>query len=509
MMHRRSRSSIPESSGRRFNRQFILGPSQPEGMGDWRRADVAHDYQLTSHPNLNTTLCHGRRAKLLCLGDVYDAIDPDLENQAIVERIAQNSKSFDEFERYANTLSGRWMFLVEIDDELRLYPDTTGQRPIFYTDAPGELWVGSQPLLLAQELGLRVDQDRTSTFFAHPHGVSWPGLVTPYRKIAQLWPNHYLDLRSGQSHRFWPVSPIKPQSLEEGARILVELLSKIIRGMAQRSKLNLWLTGGYDSRVLFAVSRALHAEMSFSVFNNYKCASFDTTISRALVRKSNRSIDVVRLKRANRTFWDLLRTNTASMSLEPGNVTKTAFEGFATDQLYLTGSIGEIGRCFYYGKGTTRPDVNPESLCRIAYYEGNAVALDVFHKWLAGVRETVPPEFGIDELDLFYWEHRLGTWLAMQSLGNDTFIDTISPFNCRAVLETMLGVDVENRKEPYLLFREICEQAFPEVLSEPFNWSRRWQLEQRLGSIVPWRIHDALDRLRKRFYRVEEVAPGG
>ena len=117
-----------------------------------------------------------------------------------------------------------------------------------------------------------------------------------------------------------------------------------------------------------------------------------------------------------------------------------------------------------------------------------------FAEEIKEVKELVPPSFGLNFLDLFYWEHRLGAWLGAQYLVEDSFIDGFAPFNCRAVFVNMLGVGVEHRKEPYVLFRKMCEIAYPEVLDEPFNWSKRWKVEQRIWSLIPWRIKNLAAR---------------
>ena len=392
--------------------------------------------------------------------------------------------------------------LVRIGSRARVYPDATGLRPVFYSEAGGQLWVAAQPLLLARLLQRPPDHERISQFLRYPHGTSWPGLVTAYEGVSQLWPNHYLDLETGKAHRFWPLFPIERLDLEAGAERAVEYLSNILSGAARRSPLYLWLTGGYDSRVLFAASRALHSEMTFCVTKGFRSICYDTTISRALARKSGKGVRVIRPKRGTSAFWELLRTNTAGMSINPGNLMKTTLQRFPPEALHVTGSAGEVGRCFYYTDGKPPDIIDPETLCRVACFDGNPVALAVMSNWLEGIEEVVEADFGIHVLDLLYWEHRLGVWLADQCLGNDTFAEFLVPFNCRAVLIALLAVDREHRRKPYRLFRKMCELAYPEVLDEPFNWSRRWQIQAHLWSMLPWRLRGWTERLRAKLWGV-------
>ncbi len=48
--------------------------------------------------------------------------------------------------------------------------------------------------------------------------------------------------------------------------------------------------------------------------------------------------------------------------------------------------------------------------------------------------------------------------------------EIITPYNCRDVLTTMLGVDERYRCAPdYTLFKRLIDRLWPEVLSEPIN----------------------------------------
>ncbi len=491
--HEMSGSSYPE---RKFNKQFVIGPEHCEILPGWVGAAAPNGQRITYHPKLHMESCEGPKARLVCLGDVFDATDPSRTNHDIVQSIAASSTSFADFEDETSTLSGRWVMLVRIGDETRLYPDATGQKPIYYTDTGQDLWIGAQPSLLAEALTLAVNQDRVSCFLDNPHYASWPGLVTPYDDLFQLWPNHYLDLDAGKSHRFWPNAPLTPLDAEQCARRSVDYLSNIMQAAANRAPLHLWLTGGFDSRVIFAASKALHGAMNFGVFDYFAGDSYDITISRSLARKSGRPVQLVRPKRASPAFWELLRTNTGQMSLEAANILQTAFTEMPGDLLHIAGTVGEVGRCFYYKDGVKPGTIDPDTLTRLAHYPGNPVAHSVFTEWFEGVQNTVAPDCGIDVLDLFYWEHRLGAWLGVQSLANDSFIDTLAPFNCRALLSTMLSANVEQRTEPYRLFRKMCEIAYPEVLEEPFNWSRRWQFEQQFRSMLPWRVRNWANQIQ-------------
>ena len=74
-------------------------------------------------------------------------------------------------------------------------------------------------------------------------------------------------------------------------------------------------------------------------------------------------------------------------------------------------------------------------------------------------------------LDLLEWEQDHGNWVAMTQLEFDiAWREIFTPYNCRQVLATLLGVDERFRKAPdYLLFQRAILKAWPELLSEPIN----------------------------------------
>lgn len=94
-------------------------------------------------------------------------------------------------------------------------------------------------------------------------------------------------------------------------------------------------------------------------------------------------------------------------------------------------------------------------------------AVHHFEKWLADVEVR----HGVKLLDLFEWEQGHGNWLAMTQLEFDiAWREIITPYNCREVLTTLLGVDERYRRTPdYLLFRRVIEKLWPDVLREPIN----------------------------------------
>lgn len=462
---------------------------------EWKRIDGPGNVRLACHPGLPSAMAVGRSLSLLCLGDVFDPFAADKTTDEIVRQLVADADSFQRLEQQSAALGGRWVMLASIGGQTRLYPDACGLRSVFYYRAPetGAVWLASQPGMLARELGIARNDSRARAFLQSPRNASWPGYITAYDGIHQLWPNHYLDLASGEQIRFWPTGPIAAQTLDAAAERMMTILPGILLSASRRRHLSFALTGGYDSRLLFAVSRPLHREMDFYVVTSPGSAPHDLSIPRRLAKLAGVPLRVIRAKPCQPATAELFRRNVDDLYLDPARASIRSFESIPEDSFYVSGNVAEVGRCFYYRNGRLPENPTVDTLCRVSEHEGNPVAREVFAGWL----EDVPRDIGTHLLDLFYWEHRLGAWLSSAFTGFDTFRDVLAPFNCRDLLVSMLGVDITYRCEPYQLFREVCRRTFPEVLEIPFNTSLSTRVSRKFRSLLPWRVTKLMDDTRR------------
>ena len=97
------------------------------------------------------------------------------------------------------------------------------------------------------------------------------------------------------------------------------------------------------------------------------------------------------------------------------------------------------------------------------------IASSEFEKWLNEIK-TITSKFGINILDLFYWEQRIGNWCANFGAELDIAIERFYPFNCRKLLEILLSINKKYRKYPdYTLYKELIKQLWSDTLKEPIN----------------------------------------
>jgi hypothetical protein len=240
-----------------YPNQFIIGPSHPDLPGDWTKVEISSTLRITVRQGLH--VCNISRAGkgLLLIGYIIDPLNPTASDQDIIEELVGLVDAEHQFYKRCSALGGRWILIYSGKQGHRLVGDATGLRQVFYTDKNkcDELWLASQPRLLADLKGFRVDDKAAELIDSHSFRTytefRWPGAGSPYSEVRHLLPNHCLDLTSGKCHRFWPDSPIATVQLEEAADKVSELLRGFMVGAAERFNLAVSLTAGLDSRVVF------------------------------------------------------------------------------------------------------------------------------------------------------------------------------------------------------------------------------------------------------------------
>jgi hypothetical protein len=456
---------------------------------------------VSHHPALTVTSASFEGREVLCLGHIVDPKSPPHGNEEILQNLVVCSRTFEDLEKAAAELAGRWILFVSLNGQTRMYPDAVATKQAFYFTGTvnGELWIASQPGLLSRVLGLKKDPTILRQFHSHQFKSCWPGEATPYRNVRQLQPNHYLELQSGQAVRFWPCRDLKPCGLEEAARTIRDTLSAILLSLSLRRRLAMTLTAGYDSRVLFACSEKIRENMTFFSVSRPDSQYHDIAIPRRLMRQFGVKGEVLRAKKIDDRFYSVYRKNVDEMLWESGNIMINTCGRYGSDDWFVvTGNFAEIGRTWYYRRDGLAPThINPETVSKLTGFEGNPIAIREFEKWLS----EVPRDFNINILDLLLWEFRFYNWVSLALTGYDTVCEVIAPWNCRKVLETALKVGVEMRKEPFRLFRRIFELSDPELLKIPFNDS----LRTRIRRAIEGQVHAGITR---RFWEMRMQLAG-
>lgn len=480
---------------------FGAAASTPAVADELSQRATFAEWQIHAHPALGLTqhtLDSRSDRELLCLGTLIDPRAPASSNRDIVERLFELA-SFAELEASLSGLGGRWLLLVRLNDESRVYGDAGGLRTCFYTATAEGVSFGSQPALLATLAGREPASNPREGLERSAHADSYPLGVTPYDGVQQLLPNHFLDLGKAERRRYWPLRKVPQRSCDEAARGIVELLRGSIHALALRCKLALPLTGGYDSRALLAAAWEVRDQLECFTVVDLATPAYDFVLPLRLARAFGLKHAFVRTDDATQAGLELLVLNTGGVWRDPNEQRILAF-GKPQADVALLGNVSEVIRAGFYEYGNYPEHVDAALLARLSGWQGDPAAIEIYDRWL----QALPPDSDVHVLDLFYWEQRVGGWAALDSLATDTFIEVISPYNCRDLLTLGLGVPLADRsvvagarEESCRLHRRVCELAAPETLKLPFNDGWLGRVIPILRSALPGSMRGWLGRVRR------------
>ena len=468
----------------RFRRQFILGERFVETFPRWKRLELRPEIRLTVHPDLPAVRVQREGMSVVLLGYMINPYRPRATDLDIVARLLAHLEAGappESLIRQTHSFGGRWILIVDDGRNPWLFNDPCGYRQVVYTDTSRHrVWCASQPGLLAETLDLAPDGDATDfirAFRRRQPEYWWPIDTSPYESVRHLIPNHYLNLETGTSHRFWPADAIPAQPLEDVASEAADLLQRLIESASHRLELALGITAGKDTRLLLAASRSIRDKLFCFTSQHWDLSpgSPDIQVPSRLLPQLGLTHHVIRCAlRMQKGFADVYRQNVATAHEAYGSIAEGVYRYFPQDRVSMKGCAIPVTGAYYQGRlrrefpEAERAGINAETLARLARIPRHEFALNALSRWLedAGSRSVR----GLDILDQFLWEDREGNWQAMIQLEFDIGREVFVPYNCRSLLVNLLSVPEAERSEPAIaLHTEMILRLWPEVLREPIN----------------------------------------
>ncbi|BAU49252.1 hypothetical protein SVA_2704 [Sulfurifustis variabilis] len=461
--------------------QFLLGPRFVEHLAQWRRKRVAGRFSLTLHPSLACTQVADAGRELTLIGHILDPRRPEAGNAEILQALLSRFRTREDLVDATTGYGGRWLLIAARGQESFLFHDALGLRQVFYTDpaSTGELWAVSQPGIAAEALALAPDEQAldymdTETY-RRTNEYRWPGTASTFTGLRHLPPNHRLDLATGASHRYWPSKPLDTFTLDAAVERLLALVPGLVRAATARFDVALSLTAGVDSRFVLAAARDLVDRLRFVTVRQGRLPDGhpDVEIPARLLARLGLPHDVISATSTMSPEFSLrFKRNVYRAHDHYGHDAEAILDYYGRTRAVLTGSGAEVGRRPFRTKlpHADRVRLTPETLAWLEYGSTHPFLVKHFAEWLDGARG----QEHVKLLDLFEWEQDYGNWLAQTQLEFDVaWREIVTPYNCRAVLATLLGTPERYRGPDALLWREFIRRAWPELLAEPINPHKR------------------------------------
>jgi hypothetical protein len=460
-------------------RQFILGPDFVDVMPGWKHIDIDYGLKLSIHPEVEVEQIAYAGKKLTVIGDILDSVSPKKSNRDILSDLINKADDLDTLTRATGPYGGRWILIASFGDKKYLFNDALGLRQVFYTDPAitDALWMVSQPGLAGKYLNLESDEEADKFLESYSARTRiefrWPAAATPFRGLTHLLPNLYLDLNTGQSHRYWPYASIGIMPTKEAEIFIEQRMSNLMRAAAARYPLSIAITAGIDSRLVMALSKDISNEICFVTVRQADMQDDhpDISIPDHLCKDLGLKRVVIKAKPSMSADFSKLFKDSVHMATDIyGRDAEAIINQLQRKMATVTGSAGEIGQCYfrnYIAENKYNGPMDASELATMQRVANEPFAIKHFQTWL----DAANNRHNIKLMDLFYWEHSHGNWLAMTQMQFDiAWREIFTPYNCRDVLQAFLSVDEEDRIQPHVkIYRNIISRAWPQLLDQPIN----------------------------------------
>ena len=467
-----------------FRGGFLLGrasremlTSLPDGehaFGHWDERKVGK-YQLHFDPMFPCHQAVVGNSGVVCLGYVCDTVDPDTP-QRTVDRLARAwALSRNTLNDRLTDCGGTFVLFAHREGAVEVFLDATGTVGVCYSTVNGEVVAASHPNLLSELFGFRMSA-LADFWLNHPlinqGGRYFPGIRTAFDEVRILTPNTTLGLPSGTISRVFPTQEFSERPLEEIVSSLVPALHRQIEWMASQAPLAVSISGGLDSRVTLSAMRPVANECLFFTYNvwNTRVLRTDMEIATRLTETLGLNHLPIRVKRGSpppASFLDAWH-RTHGTSLRGEELVYAYCEHLAGRYVHVRSNILEVARGFY----TKMTPLNQKykfdahKLARLFRTKAAVELESYFDEFIevTGFRKGAMK--GFHYTDMFYWEHRLGTWLSGLLRAARADHHTLILYNCRRIIETLIARPLEERNTANVMFA-LMHEMWPEVLSVP------------------------------------------
>lgn len=409
-----------------------------------------------------------------------DQAEATADLQAIAETLhAALVESQEHFLDALDYLGGRFAIIVEVDGLYRVFHDAHGTRTIYYDEDRQAF--STHAHLLASLNGAEPcgsdDLKAARSWAALPLSFAWD--ETPYPTIRALLPNHVLELESKHTFRYFPRerNRFSGLSFEERASEINRLWLGQMSAFAQSSdRFFVSLSGGLDSRVVLAALREHKDRVdAFTYFTNNgtgnwaQAMQMDRDLSREVLALANvNHVPIVHGQGAKFTEEDKAIADKNSLVEHGRWLVARYVENFGNSTgLHFRGNTQETIRSYYGSTKQRDPMDLVKGLMSSRLKSVNLDDSDI--KDYEAKLDSTLKQFGYPNAlhdfvasDMFYWEIRMGRWLAEIYNETDPAFDSISPMNMRAIVELGLAGSEDERRSG-IMFTELIDRNWPEL----------------------------------------------
>ena len=445
--------------------QFVI-LKKPLTLPGFRTLPLSDGWVLSCHEALN--VFYLPKHELLLLGLAWQTLPGRASPERELEALSEGCKgplTDHQLMELEQSWCGRYVLICGE----RVFLDACGLMPIFRSAAG----ISCSLTLLAEAMGLE------TKIYEPGKVMNWmPGPLTPYPEITRAMPSQICCFKSGETRRRPLLSLFGPNAAdgEERVRLFADVFANCLRNMRERlpgHKFLLALTGGYDSRALFALAK--YAGLDFDAYTLEYDGIYleDMELPKELCRLTGTAHHFIPRdhSRYSAAREEEYLRHTAGLIRDADRLFHAhgQYQELAApydETALLRGSIWETAVEFY---GRSFDGSGPKE----DFYDWfcvpeKSVEKRSLEQYFAWQKRFSQPELA--PCDAFYWEQRAGCWLSAIEDGFDLLAHTVSlqPANCRLLISMLLEFPREERivKEHQA---RIIRFACPAIADVPFG----------------------------------------
>lgn len=457
----------------KFRRQFLFTPVKCKQLEKWQ-VEKVDKYFIYVHPDCQFEKSFGIN-DLYLIGYFFNPHDTKKTSKEILNSLS-SLKDINNFPNKLYSLVGRFVLIIKTENDFIFFNDACGLRTFYYAKNNNNIYAASQPLLINKVLQIKKTkayEDYFNSDYVAKNLEHWlPSGVTFYENVYHLVPNHYIKASEFEQKRYYPFQNLKPGNYSESVIKFSTLLKNIVSAANNNMDLAFTLTAGWDTRIILSSCKDIIDDVTFYTlrYRNMDDKHMDIKIPVSLSKSLNLKFNIFDCqKNISPEFAKIYESNTDMAHIDDwGKIAFGMSEIYPQEKVAVKGNCSEIGLCLYFPERTIKNNLTENDFLQLksGWGELNFIREGI-RKWNELIKGN---SFNYNLYDLFYWEHRMGSWQAQSQLEWDIVQEVFTPFNSRELLDLMLSIDKSKRKKSSpLLYVDAMKHLWKEVLDEPIN----------------------------------------
>ncbi|MFN8329500.1 MAG: hypothetical protein U0T76_14325 [Saprospiraceae bacterium] len=462
-----------EMTNLKYRRHFLFSPIECKKLEGWQTEKV-DNYFIYVHPDCKFEKSSGVN-DLYLIGYFCDPHHETRSSQDILNNLSQLN-NINDFPNKLYSLVGRFVLIIKTENDFIFFNDPCGFKTIYYTKDNDKFFAASQPLLIKEVVDLkqtRFYDDYFNSNYVAENIENWvPSGFTFYKNTYHLIPNHYIKISEPIQVRYYPFKEIELINYSELVIKFSNLLKKIVLAAHRNMDLTFTLTAGWDTRIILSCCKDYIDGMTFYTlkYRGMNAAHPDIKIPMLLSRTLKLNFDIYNCqKEITPEFSDVYKSNTDMAHIDDwGKIAFGMSKSYPDKKVAVKGVCSEVGRCFYYPNGKVNYTITINDLLNL---ESGWVELgflqEEIRKWYLSLEKNC---YNYNLYDLFYWEHRMGSWQAQSQLEWDIVQEVFTPFNSREIIDLMFSIEASKREKYHpQLYLDAIKYLWKETLRQPIN----------------------------------------